>query len=158
MSRASIQLFDEDGATSFVARRGLSDAYVHTIETRWRSTFDASHPTTFVSNDIEQDAARESLWREVLAEGIRSLVSIPLIAQSRLLGKFVIYDSKDGTPPGDIPVDPAASPDPNMVAGLAEFLAQADRAQPGLVAERAVEHAQPAHVLLAGGLGRGRDH
>lgn len=91
--RVSVQVFSPEGQTRFQAARGLSDAYRRLIEERWRSTFDPGAPRTFVSPHLEGDD-REPLWREIVAEGIQALISVPLVAHGRLLGKVVAYHDR----------------------------------------------------------------
>ena len=88
--RVSVQVFSAAGQTRFQASRGLSEPYRRLIEERWRSIFDASNPTTFVSPHLEGDD-REPLWREIVEEGIRALISVPLVVQGKVLGKLVGY-------------------------------------------------------------------
>jgi K+-sensing histidine kinase KdpD len=88
--RVSLQVFSPEGHTRFQASRGLSHAYRRLIEERWRSIFDPQQPRTFVSPHLEGDD-REPLWREIVAEGIGALISVPLLAHGKLLGKMVAY-------------------------------------------------------------------
>jgi signal transduction histidine kinase len=90
VSRVSVQIFSASGETRFQASRGLSESYRRLIEERWRVTFDPRTPQTFVSPRLEGDE-REPLWREIVAEGIRALISVPLVAHEELLGKVVAY-------------------------------------------------------------------
>jgi signal transduction histidine kinase len=90
VSRVSVQIFSPSGETRFQASRGLSESYRRLIEERWRVTFDPQAPRTFISPRLEGDE-REPLWREIVGEGIRALISVPLVAQEKLLGKVVAY-------------------------------------------------------------------
>ncbi len=90
--RVSVQVISPSGQTRFQVSRGLSGRYRKLIEERWRSIFDPFEPRTFVSPHVEGDE-REPLWREIVAEGIGALVSVPLLTQGKLLGKLVAYHS-----------------------------------------------------------------
>ncbi|HEX6202461.1 MAG TPA: ATP-binding protein [Thermoanaerobaculia bacterium] len=89
--RASLLLFDEAGVLRFCAWRGLSDEYRRAVEghTPWTPEQVDATPTA-----VEDAFADESLavFRDVFTrEGIRALAFVPLAAEKRLLGKFVVY-------------------------------------------------------------------
>ena len=89
--KCSILLFDPQGVMRFVAWRGLSDHYRRTLEghTPWsRETVDP--PPIFVP-DIAATQESDQVKKTILAENIRSLGFIPLTAQGRVIGKFMVY-------------------------------------------------------------------
>ena len=91
VERASILLFDLEGAMRFVAWRGLSDAYRRATDghSPWRPDSPEHAPITVF--DVFQDASLASLRDAVLAEGIRALLFVPIEWQGRLIGKFMVY-------------------------------------------------------------------
>ena len=89
--KCSILLFDAAGVMRFVAWRGLSDHYRTTLEghTPWsRETVDP--PPLFI-NDIAATQESDHVKKTILADNIRSLGFIPLTAQGRVIGKFMVY-------------------------------------------------------------------
>ncbi len=89
-NRASVLLFDAAGVMRFVAWRGLSDAYRKAAD--GHSPWKADHraPVAICVGDIDLADEPDSL-KETKAEGIRALAFIPLIADGRLIGKFMTY-------------------------------------------------------------------
>ena len=89
--RASVLLFDPDGAMRFKAWRGLSDTYRKAVEghTPWQA--DASDPQPVLVPDVEQDPELAGLLPVFSAEGIRAVAFIPLMHLARLVGKFMLY-------------------------------------------------------------------
>ncbi len=89
--RASVLLFDGAGVMRFVAWRGLSEAYRNAVDghSPWKA--DARNVTPIGVSDI--DLADEPGWLKetIKAEGIRALAFTPLIADGRLIGKFMTY-------------------------------------------------------------------
>ncbi|HJQ27402.1 MAG TPA: PAS domain S-box protein [Blastocatellia bacterium] len=91
IKKASILLFDPDGVMRFKGWRGLSDEYRKAVEghSPWsRGTRDAR--PIFVT-DVTQEASLGVLRETILGEGIRAMAFIPLVYQTRLLGKFMVY-------------------------------------------------------------------
>lgn len=90
-TRASILLFDETGVMRFVAWRGLSEHYRTTLSghSPWRPD-DREVDAIFVE-DIEATTEPDWIKAEILTEGIRGLAFIPLMAQGRVIGKFMSY-------------------------------------------------------------------
>jgi len=90
-SRASILLFDEEGAMRFVAWRGLSDAYRSAVEghSPWRPEQTDAKP--FGIADLEGADLPEELKDVIRREGICALAFVPLAGSGRLLGKFMLY-------------------------------------------------------------------
>ena len=89
--RASILLFDASGIMKFVAWRGLSDGYRRAVEGHSPWTRDTKDPQPIRIGDIDTTELDATLKATVKAEGIAALAFIPLIAQGRLIGKFMTY-------------------------------------------------------------------
>src|SRR5271166_614286 len=89
--RASILLFDRSRVMRFVAWRGLSDGYRAAVDGHSPWTPDAANPSPIYVPDIDASEESEALKATVRAEGIRALAFIPLIADGRLIGKFMTY-------------------------------------------------------------------
>lgn len=89
--RASILLFDRDRAMRFVAWRGLSDRYRAAVDGHSPWTPNAANPSPIYVPDINAAEESEALKETIRAEGIRALAFIPLIAEGRLIGKFMTY-------------------------------------------------------------------
>jgi len=89
--RAAILLFDDAGVMRFVEWRGLSETYRAAVEghSPWRP--DENDPQPVCLANIEAADLPESLKRVVRAEDIAALAFIPIVADDRLLGKFMIY-------------------------------------------------------------------
>ena len=94
VERASILLFDQTHVMRFQAHRGLSLRYREAVEGHSPWTHEDCCPTAIVIEDVEEDAALAmygSLFRD---EGIRALAFVPLVYDSRLLGKFMLYSAE----------------------------------------------------------------
>ena len=89
--RASIVLFDEENVMRFVASRGLSVAYRKAVEGHSPWTPDTPDPQPIYVNDIAVAYLEDALKNAVTSEGIRALGFIPLISNSKLMGKFMTY-------------------------------------------------------------------
>lgn len=92
-SRAAILLFDS-GVMRFVCWRGLSEAYRNAVEGHapWKAGEVNPQPVTI--EDIEAADLDPSLKEVVSREGISALAFIPLVANGKLLGKFMLcYDA-----------------------------------------------------------------
>jgi two-component system sensor kinase FixL len=89
--RSSILLFGEDGRMHFRAWRNLSSEYRQAVD--GHSPWDPG--TTDAKPVLVPDVLDDPAWAEFLpvfeAENIRSLAFIPLMAGSRLIGKFMVY-------------------------------------------------------------------
>ena len=90
-SRASILLYDDDGVMRFKAWRGLSDGYRRAVEGHSPWSPDDPDPRPVLIPDVEADPHLTSLLPVLAAEGIRAVGFIPLVAEGRLHGKFMIY-------------------------------------------------------------------
>jgi signal transduction histidine kinase len=91
VERASVLLFDENGVMSFVAWRGLSDAYrvAVTGHTPWRP--DSRDVEPICIGDAEADESLAGYRATFDAEGIRSLGFFPLVYNDAVIGKFMLY-------------------------------------------------------------------
>ena len=89
--RASILLFDADGAMQFVAWRGLSDSYRRRLagHTPWHPGQHDPDPI-FVA-DIRDSGEPDRIKDQILAEGIFGLAFIPLLVGGNVVGKFMTY-------------------------------------------------------------------
>ncbi len=89
--RASVLLFDAAGVMRFVAWRGLSEPYRKAVDGHSPWKRDATNPAPICVSDIDLADEPDSLKQTIKAEGIRALAFIPLIADGRLIGKFMTY-------------------------------------------------------------------
>lgn len=91
VERASLLVFDENGAMRFVAWVGLSDDYRAAVEGRtpWQSDDPAAAPV--LVRDVQTDPDFEELRPLMAREGIGALAFIPLRYGNRVLGKFTLY-------------------------------------------------------------------
>jgi PAS domain S-box-containing protein len=89
--RASILLFDQQGAMRFVADRGVSDEYRRAVDghSPWSPKTREAQP--ILVRDTATDPAVESHRTAILAEGIRAMAFIPLMSPDGLLGQFTLY-------------------------------------------------------------------
>ena len=93
VERAAILFFDREGVMRFAAWRGVSDAYRAAVDghTPWRP--DERDPTPIWIDDVARDPALAAFAPTFAAEGIRALAFVPLLYESRLLGKFMLYSA-----------------------------------------------------------------
>ncbi|HET9535484.1 MAG TPA: PAS domain S-box protein, partial [Mesorhizobium sp.] len=89
--RASILLFDGAAIMRFAAWRGLSDDYRRAVEGHSPWTPDVKDPQPLCIENVETADFPDSLKSIVTAEGIGALAFIPLVANGRLIGKFMTY-------------------------------------------------------------------
>jgi PAS domain S-box-containing protein len=89
--RASILLFDNAGVMSFVASRGLSQAYQIAVtgHSPWKQGEQGARPMGI--GNIAQSDVEEELRSVIMDEGIGALGFIPLISNEVLIGKFMVY-------------------------------------------------------------------
>jgi PAS domain S-box-containing protein len=92
--RASILLFDGAGVMRFVRWCCLSDGYRQAVEGHSPWTPAVSNPAPIWIDDVASADIEESLKQTVATEGIGALAFIPLMAQGRLIGKFMVYYDK----------------------------------------------------------------
>jgi len=91
---ASILLFDEKEVMRFVAWHDLSKRYRNAVEghSPWRA--DAKNPQPVCIPDVDIADLPKKLKAAVRSEGIRAANFIPLIADRKLIGKFMTYYDK----------------------------------------------------------------
>lgn len=92
VERSAVLLFDEHGTMRFAASRGLSPAYRAAVDGHSPWTADTADPEPITVPDVGVDEPLAPFREAILAEGIRALAFVPLVASGRLLGKFMIYD------------------------------------------------------------------
>jgi len=91
VSRSSILLFDESGVMSFVASRGISDAYRRAVNghTPWRPDSRDAEPICVADFTLDPSLAK---YAEVFrSENIRALAFFPLNYRDFVIGKFMLY-------------------------------------------------------------------
>ncbi len=89
--RASILLFDKSGVMRFAGWRGLSERYRAAVEGHSPWQPGARDPEPICVSDIEAADLSASLKATIRTEGIRGLAFIPLVANEKLIGKFMAY-------------------------------------------------------------------
>jgi PAS domain S-box-containing protein len=89
--RASVLLFDDDGAMRFRAWAGLSEHYRKTVDghSPWRP--DTINPAPLLVADVETEPGMDGYLEAFRREQIRALAFIPLTAGRRTIGKFMLY-------------------------------------------------------------------
>jgi PAS domain S-box-containing protein len=90
-TRASILRRDDDGVMRFAAWRGLSDRYRKAVEghSPWRAG--EANPDPVCLPDTAASDLSPPIGAAVRREGIGALAFIPLMAEGRLIGKFMTY-------------------------------------------------------------------
>jgi PAS domain S-box-containing protein len=89
--RAAILVFDDDDVMRFKRWRGLSDEYRAAVEGHSPWKRDATSPSAISVPDVRSDSALASFLPVFEKEGINALAFIPIVYESRLLGKFMLY-------------------------------------------------------------------
>ena len=89
--RAAVLVCDVAGVMRFQAWRGLSDAYRGAVEGHSPWPRDARDPQPVCIPDAREDASLQTLRPVLDAEGIRALAFVPLVDDTTLLGKFMVY-------------------------------------------------------------------
>ncbi len=90
-SRASILRCDADGVMRFAAWRGLSDRYRNAVEGHSPWTAGETNPDPVCLADTAAADLGPAIGGAVKREGIGALAFIPLMAEGRLVGKFMSY-------------------------------------------------------------------
>jgi PAS domain S-box-containing protein len=90
-SRASILRCDTDGVMRFVAWRGLSEGYRRATTGHSPWTAQDENPEPVCMTDVDRAELDQPLKTIVKQEGIGALAFIPLMAEGRLVGKFMVY-------------------------------------------------------------------
>ena len=91
VERVSILLSEADGVPRFRAWRGLSDTYRRAVEGHSFWAPDDPNPTPVVVADVAADPSMAAFRDVALAEGIASLVAVPLVVRGRTIGKCMLY-------------------------------------------------------------------
>jgi PAS domain S-box-containing protein len=78
----------------FVAWEGLSEGYRQAVEGHSPWTRETEDPQPVLVEDVRDEPGLAALEQVIEDEGIRSLAFIPLVADRRLLGKFMLYYSR----------------------------------------------------------------
>jgi PAS domain S-box-containing protein len=91
VERASILLFNDEEVMTFVAWRGISDAYRQAVNghTPWRP--DSRDVEPVLVRDGEADPSLAKYLDLFRAEGIRALGFFALTHRGRVIGKFMLY-------------------------------------------------------------------
>ncbi len=89
--RASILLFDASQVMRFVAWSDLSESYRKAVDGHSPWTPEVENPEAIYVHDIRLGDETDALKAAIELEGIRALAFIPLIANGRLIGKFMTY-------------------------------------------------------------------
>jgi PAS domain S-box-containing protein len=89
--RASILLFDEKQVMRFVAWRGLSKRYRKAVEGHSPWQPDTKNPEPVCIPDVDLAKISEHLKSTIKTEGIYAATFIPLMAEEKLIGKFMTY-------------------------------------------------------------------
>ncbi len=101
-SRASVLLFDPDGRLRFKAWEGLSDGYRRAVEghTPWMPG--EPDPVPILVTDVAGDPSLADYRDIMLAEGLRAMAFIPLVAGGGTIGKFMMYYDQPRAFPTDL--------------------------------------------------------
>jgi signal transduction histidine kinase len=89
--RGSILLLDDDGVMRFKAWRGLSDSYRAAVEGHSPWSRETRDPQPVTVPDVVGDPHLTALLPAITAEGIRALAFVPLVDDTGLVGKFMLY-------------------------------------------------------------------
>src|SRR5439155_21859574 len=89
--RASILLFDKKQVMRFLCWRGLSKRYREALEghSPWKPS--TKNPEPVCISDVQRAELAKSLKAVIRAEGIRAAAFVPLVADGKLIGKFMAY-------------------------------------------------------------------
>jgi len=91
LQRTAVLTLDGAGAMRFRSFRGLSDAYRARVDGHSPWPRDCRDPREILVDDVTTHPMTRDLVPVLAAEGIASLVFLPLVADGRLLGKFMLY-------------------------------------------------------------------
>ena len=97
IARSAILLFDDAGTMRFVASRGLSQAYQQAVEGHTPWAPDTPDPQPIVIADVETEATLSAYLPVLRAEGIAALAFVPMVSDSRVIGKFMLYFDRPTT-------------------------------------------------------------
>ncbi|MGE0685774.1 MAG: PAS domain S-box protein [Dehalococcoidia bacterium] len=91
VEKSSILIFDPDGVMRFKAWLNLSAPYRSAVEGHSPWNRDTKEAQPVLVPDVRNEASLAPLRQTIESEGIVGLAFIPLVADSRLLGKFMLY-------------------------------------------------------------------
>ena len=91
VERVAILISEADGLPRFTAWRGLSERYRRAVDGHSFWAPDDPNPVPIVVPDVAIDAALAPYREVALAEGIVSLVAVPLVVRGRTIGKCMLY-------------------------------------------------------------------
>jgi PAS domain S-box-containing protein len=94
VDRSSILLFDPDGLLRFKAWRGLSEVYRASVEGHSPWTPSTRNPSSIAVPDVDAEPSLMHLRDVIAQEGIRALCFVPLVHESRVIGKFMLYHNR----------------------------------------------------------------
>lgn len=89
--RASLLLFDDDDVIRFKAWSGLTASYRKAVEGHSPWARGEQSPSPITVPDVCDDPSMAPFRDAIVEEGIRALAFIPLVADDRLVGKFMAY-------------------------------------------------------------------
>jgi serine phosphatase RsbU (regulator of sigma subunit) len=89
--RAALLLYDTDDVMRFKAWRGLSDEYRRAVEGHTPWSPDDADAVPIPVTDVFADPGMAEFWPVFEAEGIGALAFVPLLHESRVVGKFMLY-------------------------------------------------------------------
>ena len=92
-TRASALAFDAAGVMRFRAAHGLSAEYRAAVDGHSPWPADAGCPEPILVDDVAQAPELAALMPVFARENVRSLAFLPLCADGRLLGKFMLYSA-----------------------------------------------------------------
>jgi PAS domain S-box-containing protein len=142
--RAALLLIDTDGVMRFKAWRGLSEDYRVAVTGHSPWNADDPEPQPVLVEDALNDPSLADFRDLILGEGIGALAFIPLTAQGRLVGKFMLYhDNAHVFSPEEVQV--AQTVANNLATGLARRHAESEREQ--LVVELQTERERVSNVI-----------
>jgi PAS domain S-box-containing protein len=90
-TRASVLLLDDTGIMRFVAWRGLSDAYRHTVEGDSPWPRDIKDPRPVCIHDVHAADFAETLKATIKSEQIGALAFFPIVSNGAVIGKLTSY-------------------------------------------------------------------
>ncbi len=94
IQRCSLLLFDEQGEMQFQAWRGISQRYREAVAGHTPWTPEDIDPDPIVIPDVNAEADLRGLLEVFLAERIRGLAFVPLLFDSVVKGKLMLYRSE----------------------------------------------------------------
>lgn len=89
--RCSILLFEDDNMLHCKAASGLSKEYIGATQSHCPWNINMENPQPIFVEDASKETSLKEYQSIIIKEGITSIGFIPLIYQSRLIGKFTIY-------------------------------------------------------------------